>query len=73
MTDRIKGFHVALKDNIREDDAEQIAKAICLLQGVVRVEPSVDGLGDHLNRMKVRQELGEKLFDILYPKDTIKK
>jgi hypothetical protein len=46
MTDRIKGFTVALDRDYRDDDVEVIANAIRMIKGVVAVEPSIVGTDD---------------------------
>lgn len=65
MTDRLKGFTVTLQKDIREDDAERIVQAIQMIKGVLDVEPSISTLEDHMNRMMIKQELKEKLWEAL--------
>jgi hypothetical protein len=43
MTDRYSGFVVTLKDDIREDEADNIIKALSMVKGVLTVRPSIDG------------------------------
>lgn len=66
MTDRVKGFTVTLKKDIRIDDVEPIMNAIRMIQGVVHVEPSITTSEDHMNRQRVKNELLTKLFKILH-------
>ena len=42
MTDRVKGFVVVLKDDLRIDDARPIKNAILMTLGVLSVEDIVD-------------------------------
>lgn len=65
MTDRVNGFFVTLKDDMRIDDAESIIHALSMVKGVAAVSPNVSDPEDHIARVRVRQELIEKLFDIL--------
>jgi hypothetical protein len=65
MTDRLKGFTVALTTDIREDDAQAIADAIRQLRGVLDVAPILADSSDWINRQRIRAELSQKLFDIL--------
>ena len=67
MTERIKGFTVALKDNIRVDDAEGIKNAIAMLRGVVDVQDIAHTTDDWIVWSRFRSEFGEKIRDILYP------
>ena len=39
MTDRHAGYLVTLVEDIRDDEAEEILKAICLIKGVIVAEP----------------------------------
>jgi hypothetical protein len=68
MTDRYNYLTVALEQDIRSDDAEDLIKAITMLRGVLKVEPNVVNDGDWTAETRVRQELGAKLFEIVYPK-----
>lgn len=68
MTDRIKGVFVAFERDIREDDVELI-EAIKCLRGVIAVESHVANSDDWMARERIRRELGEKIWEVLYPKD----
>lgn len=68
MTDRIRGFYVALEKDIRDDDVEPIIEAVKCLRFVLKVEPIVSDANDWIAEERVRRELGEKLWEILYPK-----
>ncbi len=68
MTDRIKGCWVAFESDIREDDVQPLIEAIKRLRGVLAVEESVADSDDWMNRERIRRELGEKLWAVLYPK-----
>ena len=65
MTTRLKGFTVALEQDIREDDAEAIKKAIESLRFVQAVKPIEADSTDWINRSRIKLELRQKLFDIL--------
>ena len=66
MTDRLKGVVVTFDHDIRDDDAEGILQAIKCLRGVIDVTPSVRTTDDHMNRERIRRELGEKLLAVLH-------
>lgn len=68
MTHRIHSFTVALDEDIREEDAEAIANAIRLMRGILSVECNVSDLGQFVAEARVRCELGDKLWAVLYPK-----
>lgn len=69
MTDRIRGVWVAFDHDIREDDAGPLIAAIRQLRGVLSVDPKVTEPTDWIAQERVRHELGEKLWAVLYPKD----
>ena len=65
MTTRLKGFTVALEHDIREDDAETIKSAIESLRWVLSVKPIESDPRDWINRSQIKNQLREKLFDVL--------
>lgn len=69
MTDRVKGFTVALNENVRIDDVESLRLAMLHLNGVLDVQPLIHTPNDWIVQMRVRRELGEKLWQLLYPKE----
>ena len=69
MTDRYHAFTVVLERDIRSDDAEAVINAIRQLRHVLSVEPHVVDVEDWAARERVRRELGQKLWEILYPKE----
>ena len=75
MTDRVNGLFVVLDKDIRTDDVEVIIQAICMIRGVLRVDQNVSSYEDHVAYSRVRQELGEKLMEVLHPEtaERIKK
>ena len=70
MTDRINLLSVVLDKDIRDDDCEAIINAIKMVKGILSVTPHVVDHADHIAQQRVRNELGEKLWAVLYP--TIK-
>lgn len=65
MTTRLKGFTVALEQDLREDDAEALRQAILSLRYVLAVRPIEAGVEDWINRQRIANEIHEKLFDVL--------
>lgn len=70
MTDRYNALTVVLDHDYRDDDARVIIAAIMQLRGVRSVNPEVANIGDHIARMRVRDELGTKLMDVLRSEPT---
>lgn len=69
MSNRTNAFLVVLDEPTHEDDAEPILAAIRQLRGVISVAPvESDCLTERIAEARVRRELGEKLFAVLYPK-----
>jgi len=68
MTDRFNSLTVVLAKDVREDDAEDIMKAIGMIKGVISVKGRVVAAADYIAQQRVRQELSEKLWAVLYPK-----
>lgn len=69
MTDRIHSLTVVLESTIREDDAEAIIQAIKMVKGVLSVSSNVADAESYMAEERARQELGERLMEVLYPKD----
>ena len=68
MTDRVYALSVALEHDIRTDDVQPLIDAIKTLRGVVAVEMHISDISEWAAREVARQELAEKLWNILYPK-----
>lgn len=68
MTDRYNALLVVLEQDIRDDDAEATIAAIRQIKGVLDVTPNVVDSGDYIvAEMRVRHELGQRLWQVLYP------
>jgi hypothetical protein len=68
MTDRVNGLFVTLSHDVREDDIKPLVGAICQMRGVAAVGVRVADFSDTIAQMRVRNELTQKLFDVLNPK-----
>jgi hypothetical protein len=64
MTDRVKGFTVALSKDIRIDDIKEIETALKMIQGVVGVKPVITEAGAAITEMRLRHLVREKLEQI---------
>lgn len=67
MTDRLHSLTVVLERDIRDDDAEPILAAIRMIRGVQSVTGQVADIDSHIAESRARRELGEKLFQVIYP------
>lgn len=67
MTDKYNSLIVILEKDTREDDAKPIISAIRQIRGVLSVKGNVSDVNSHIAEERVRQELGEKIWKIIYP------
>lgn len=67
MTDRYNALVVTLERDIRDDDAEHIIQAIQMIKGVLSAEGNVADMSSHVAESRVRQDLGKKIWAILFP------
>ena len=65
MTDRVSHLPVALTDDIRTDDVEAIVTAISMIRNVAGVELGISDPSTFIARLRVRQEVREKLYDVI--------
>ncbi len=67
MTDRVSALTVVLDQDIRVDDVEFIMNAIRAIRHVQSVKPIVSDWKLHVAEERVRREIYEKIFDVVYP------
>ena len=65
MTDRVDGFVVTLKKDMRIDDAESLMDAIKLMYNVASVSPHISDFETRMAREQVKRELTKKLWEAL--------
>jgi hypothetical protein len=68
MTDRIHSITVVLSEDMRDDDCENVIKAIGMIRGVLSAKMHVADLDSHMAYERAKADLGEKLWTVLYPK-----
>lgn len=68
MTDRLNTLTVVLEQPIRDDDAEVIINAIKMVKGVLSVKGNVADHTEYMAEERARQDLGQKLWEVIYPK-----
>jgi len=66
MSDRYVTLTVFLEEPIKEEDAEYIMKAIQMVRGVRAVEPACIAAAVSWAKESAKDELRQKLFDVLY-------
>lgn len=66
MTDRIESLTVVLEEDLRDDDAREIADAIAKLRGVqiVTLGKPVD-MNVHVERARLRRSLGAAIVKLM--------
>jgi len=67
MTDRYNALIVVLEDDMRDDDAVSLISAIKQMRGVLSVQGNVRNIERHVAESRIREELGSKLLNIIYP------
>lgn len=65
MSDRVKGFVVALDKNYREEDVEQIKNAISQIKGVLSVKENVMNPDDFINSVRITNDIKKRLYGII--------
>lgn len=68
MTDRISSLTVVLNQDYREDDIETLINAIKLFGDVLDVVPEVADIASYVVERRVKEELTQKLWEVLYPR-----
>lgn len=69
MTEII-AYTVVLEKSTRAKEAEAIKNAILMVKGVAGVTPQVADVTAYYADTKVRFELGQKLWEVLYPENV---
>ena len=65
MSDRYKGVVVTFTHGIKDEDADKIIHAIECLKGVLDVPPRVQNVDDHMNMTQAKNELRQKMWELL--------
>jgi len=65
MTDKVKGFTVTLKKNIREDDFQRILEAVEMITGVLHVEPVLVTSLDYMVRQRLKHEITMNILKLI--------
>lgn len=65
MTARLKGFKIALAEDIREDDAEHIITALKMIKGVIGVTPLENSPEDYIQGIRVKARVRDALYTLI--------
>lgn len=65
----VRGITVLFEENVSEEYVDMIEKILILTKHVRRVERDVDNPSKWITESKIRNEIHEKLFKVLYQKD----
>lgn len=65
----VRGITVLFEKNVSEEYVDMIEKMLILTKHVSKVERDVDNPSTWITESKIRAELHEKLFKVLYQKD----
>jgi copper chaperone CopZ len=68
MSDRYNAITVVLEKDTRDDDAQDIIAALKMVKGVADAKPNIVNVDSFVSDTRARQELGSKLFEVLYDK-----
>jgi len=69
MTDRYNTLTVVLKGPTRDDDSEDLIKAICMLRGVLSVKGNVANICEYMSESRAKDYWRDKMINLLWPKD----
>lgn len=67
MSERIKGFTVILEQDWKDEDANELAKAISQLKGVLSVRNVVSTIADHIAVIRERTRILSEVTRIIFP------
>ena len=65
MSDRIHSFLVVLKEDMKDEDAELLRRAIGLFEDVISVEPVKASVNSQMSEARAKHELRMKLIDLV--------
>ncbi len=70
MSDRYYALSVVLEKDMKDEDGKRIIDAIQMLRGVLSVTPHVANIETHTSELRAREELGKKIWAVLYGDKT---
>ena len=73
MTARVNMLYVILEKDTRIDDIEKLMDAIAQFNNVLEVKTHIRSPQDDIAEARIRQDIGEKLINIIYPPKKKKK
>ena len=70
MTDRHAGYLVTLDVDLRDDDAQAVLNAICMIKGVIVAEPLVADPMGTIAENRARRAIWDRMMASLTSKDA---
>lgn len=67
MSDKYHSLTVVLKNDMNDEDAAGLMKAILYLKGVENVSGNVVNVSDYIAQSRAQMELGQKIIEVIYP------
>jgi hypothetical protein len=64
MSDRINGFSVVLKNDLKDEDFEYVKNAVLMIKGVLNVKENVANVQDWIIRERLNSEYKEKILNL---------
>jgi len=64
MSDRINGFSVVLKNDLKDEDFEYVKNAVLMIKGVLNVKENVATVQDWIIRERLNSEYKEKILNL---------
>ncbi len=70
MSDHIHSLIVVFDRDLHKDAAERLTAAILMLKNVISVKANVSDFTSCMAEERARRDLGDKLWEVLYPKKS---
>ncbi|WP_020395388.1 hypothetical protein [Thiolinea disciformis] len=67
MSDSYSALTVVFEKDMRKEDVEVLIVAISQFKGVLSVQPQASDLNTLIATQRVRNELGNKILNLVYP------
>ncbi len=64
MSDRVNGFSVVLKNDLKDEDFEYVKNAVLMIKGVLDVKENVANVQDWIIRERLNSEYKEKILNL---------
>lgn len=72
MSSKINSITIVFKNDISEEYCNRLIEAFSLYAGIQSIDRNITDHNLYVAESRVRNELGEKLWEVLYPKLQLK-